>query len=34
MAAGVDLQRFGQHATRATAATNALDNGADIVKVQ
>lgn len=27
MAAGVDLQSSGQHATRATAATNALDNG-------
>jgi site-specific recombinase XerD len=32
--AGVDLQRFGPHAARATAATNALDNGADIAKVQ
>jgi site-specific recombinase XerD len=30
----IDMQRFGPHAARATAATNALDNGADIAKVQ
>ena len=32
---GLDaLPLFGPHAMRATAATNALDNGADIAKVQ
>lgn len=31
---GIDVARFGPHALRATAATNALDNGADITKVQ
>lgn len=30
----IDVARFGPHALRATAATNALDNGADIAKVQ
>jgi integrase/recombinase XerD len=29
-----DFMRFGAHALRATAATNALDHQADIVKVQ
>jgi integrase len=33
-AAGVDLWSFGSHALRATAATNALDRGADLGKVQ
>ena len=33
-AAKIDLQHFGPHAARATAATNALDNGVDIAKVQ
>jgi integrase/recombinase XerD len=28
-AAGLDFARFGPHALRATAATNALDRGAD-----
>lgn len=32
--AGISVQRFGPHAARATAATNALDAGADIAKVQ
>jgi integrase/recombinase XerD len=32
--AGVDLGSFGPHALRATAATNALDRGADLGKVQ
>ena len=31
---GVTVARFGPHAARATAATNALDAGADIAKVQ
>lgn len=30
----IDIAGFGPHALRATAATNALDNGADIAKVQ
>lgn len=30
----IDIAGFGPHALRATAATNALDNGADITKVQ
>ncbi|EGF31631.1 Phage integrase [Oxalobacteraceae bacterium IMCC9480] len=29
-----DIAGFGPHALRATAATNALDHGADIAKVQ
>jgi hypothetical protein len=33
-AAGSDFARFGPHALRATAATNALDRGADLGKVQ
>ena len=33
-AAGVDGKSFGPHALRATAATNALDRGADLGKVQ
>lgn len=33
-AVGLEGQRLGPHALRATAATNALDNGADIAKVQ
>jgi integrase len=32
--AGIPVERFGPHAARATAATNALDAGADIAKVQ
>ncbi len=31
---GIAVARFGPHAARATAATNALDAGADIAKVQ
>ena len=31
---GILVDRFGPHAARATAATNALDQGADIAKVQ
>lgn len=31
---GISVERFGPHAARATAATNALDQGADIAKVQ
>jgi integrase/recombinase XerD len=31
---GINVNRFGPHAARATAATNALDQGADIAKVQ
>ena len=31
---GISVARFGPHAARATAATNALDAGADIAKVQ
>ena len=31
---GVNIEGFGAHALRATAATNALDHGADIAKVQ
>ncbi len=31
---GVSVDRFGPHSARATAATNALDAGADIAKVQ
>ena len=30
----IDVAGFGPHALRATAATNALDHGADIAKVQ
>jgi len=33
-AAAIDGQSFGPHALRATAATNALDRGADLGKVQ
>ena len=33
-AAGIDTGSFGPHALRATAATNALDRGADLGKVQ
>jgi site-specific recombinase XerD len=33
-AAGIDIGSFGPHALRATAATNALDRGADLGKVQ
>ena len=32
--AGIDGKSFGPHALRATAATNALDRGADLGKVQ
>ncbi len=32
--AGISVDRFGPHSARATAATNALDQGADIAKVQ
>ena len=32
--AGIGVDRFGPHSARATAATNALDQGADIAKVQ
>jgi integrase len=32
--AGIDIGSFGPHALRATAATNALDRGADLGKVQ
>jgi integrase len=31
---GVNIEGFGAHSLRATAATNALDHEADIVKVQ
>jgi site-specific recombinase XerD len=31
---GINVDRFGPHAARATAASNALDQGADIAKVQ
>ena len=31
---GIDLEHFSPHALRATAATNALEHGADIAKVQ
>ena len=31
---GISVDRFSPHAARATAATNALDAGADIAKVQ
>jgi integrase/recombinase XerD len=31
---GTSVDRFGPHAARATAATNALDQGADIANVQ
>ena len=31
---GINVDRFGPHSARATAAMNALDAGADIVKVQ
>jgi site-specific recombinase XerD len=34
MKVGISVDRFGPHAARATAATNALDAGADIAKVQ
>jgi integrase/recombinase XerD len=33
-AIGITVESFGPHALRATAATNALENGADIAKVQ
>jgi integrase/recombinase XerD len=33
-AAGIEMGSFGPHALRATAATNALDRGADLGKVQ
>jgi integrase/recombinase XerD len=33
-AAGIDGKSFGPHALRAVAATNALDRGADLGKVQ
>jgi site-specific recombinase XerD len=33
-AAGVDVDQFSAHALRATGATNALEHGADIAKVQ
>ena len=32
--AGISVEWFGPHSARATAATNALDQGADIAKVQ
>jgi len=32
--AGVNIEGFGAHSLRATAATNALDHEADIAKVQ
>jgi len=32
--AGIDIESFGPHALRATAATNALDRGADLGKAQ
>lgn len=32
--AGIQIENFSPHALRATAATNALENGADIAKVQ
>jgi integrase/recombinase XerD len=32
--AGIDVEGFGPHALRATAATNALEHHADIAKVQ
>jgi site-specific recombinase XerD len=31
---GIAGRNMGRHVMRATAATNALDNGADIAKVQ
>jgi site-specific recombinase XerD len=31
-AAGIDGKSFGPHALRATAATNALDRGADLAQ--
>jgi len=31
---GISVDRFGPHAARATAATNAIDQGADITQVQ
>ena len=31
---GVNIEGFGAHSLRATAATNALDHEADIAKVQ
>jgi site-specific recombinase XerD len=31
---GIDVAGFGSHALRMTAATNALENGVDIAKVQ
>jgi len=33
-AANIPVQEFCVHSLRATAATNALDNGSDIAKVQ
>ena len=32
--AGIDVRGFAPHSLRATAATNALDHGADIARVQ
>lgn len=32
--AGIEVEGFGQHALRATAAINALEHHADIAKVQ
>jgi site-specific recombinase XerD len=34
MKVGISVDRFGPHSARATAATDALDQGADIAKVQ
>jgi site-specific recombinase XerD len=31
---GISIEAFGPHSLRATAATNALEHGADIAKVQ
>jgi len=31
---GIDMNKFHPHSLRATAATNALNNNADIVEVQ
>jgi hypothetical protein len=33
-ALGIDVEMFGPHALRATAATNALEHDCDIAKVQ
>lgn len=32
--AGIEVEHFSPHSLRATAATNALEHGADIAKVQ